>query len=230
MIVETFAVGALGCNCTILADPASGDAIVIDGGDEEAEIARRLAAHGVRPRYLVHTHAHVDHIGALGPLRERVGGDGAAAPRGPAAVPHARAASAVSRHARYAASRRARRRPHRRRRAARRARSRCAASTRRATRRDRRPSRSTTPAARCCSRAIRFQRRGRALGPGRHVAGRHRRLDPAQAARPRRRERRRPGTRTGDHDRPRTAHESVPFLSLHPQGTHRPRPYAATIC
>jgi hydroxyacylglutathione hydrolase len=76
MIVETFAVGALGCNCSILADPASGEAIVIDGGDEEAEIARRLEAHGVRPRYLVHTHAHVDHIGALGPLRERVGGAG----------------------------------------------------------------------------------------------------------------------------------------------------------
>ena len=76
MIVETFAVGALGCNCSILADPASGEAIVIDGGDDEAEIARRLDAHGVRPRYLVHTHAHVDHIGALGPLRERVGGDG----------------------------------------------------------------------------------------------------------------------------------------------------------
>ncbi|HWT04541.1 MAG TPA: MBL fold metallo-hydrolase [Xanthomonadales bacterium] len=76
MIVETFAVGALGCNCSILADPASGEAIVIDGGDEVAEIAGRLAAHGVRPRYLVHTHAHVDHIGALGPLRERVGGDG----------------------------------------------------------------------------------------------------------------------------------------------------------
>jgi len=76
VIVETFAVGALGCNCTILGDPDSGEAIVIDGGDEVDEIARRLAAHGLCPRYLVHTHAHVDHIGALGPLRERVGGDG----------------------------------------------------------------------------------------------------------------------------------------------------------
>jgi glyoxylase-like metal-dependent hydrolase (beta-lactamase superfamily II) len=76
VIVETFPVGALGCNCTILGDAASGEAIVIDGGDEVAEIARRLGAHGLRPRYLVHTHAHVDHIGALGPLRERVGGDG----------------------------------------------------------------------------------------------------------------------------------------------------------
>lgn len=76
MIVETFAVGMLGCNCTIAGDPASGEAFVIDGGDEVPEIARRLDAHGLRARYLVHTHAHIDHIGALGPLRERVGGAG----------------------------------------------------------------------------------------------------------------------------------------------------------
>jgi hydroxyacylglutathione hydrolase len=75
VIVETFAVGALGCNCTILGDPQSGEAIVIDGGDEVPEIAQRLTAHNLRPRYLVHTHAHFDHIGALGPLRERVGGE-----------------------------------------------------------------------------------------------------------------------------------------------------------
>ena len=75
MIVETFPVGALGCNCTILGDPDAGEAIVIDGGDEVPRIAARLEHHGLRVRYLVHTHAHIDHIGALGPLRERVGGD-----------------------------------------------------------------------------------------------------------------------------------------------------------
>jgi len=76
VIVETFPVGMLQCNCTILGDEASGEAIVIDGGDEVAEIARRLDARGLKPRWLVHTHAHIDHIGALGPLRERVGGAG----------------------------------------------------------------------------------------------------------------------------------------------------------
>jgi hydroxyacylglutathione hydrolase len=76
IIVETFAVGALACNCTILVDTQSGEAIVIDGGDEVARIAQRLDHHGVRAKYLVHTHAHIDHIGALGPLRERVGGEG----------------------------------------------------------------------------------------------------------------------------------------------------------
>jgi glyoxylase-like metal-dependent hydrolase (beta-lactamase superfamily II) len=76
VIVETFPVGMLACNCTILGDPASGEAIVIDGGDDVEAIAGRLDAHGLRPRYLVHTHAHFDHIGALGPLRERCGGAG----------------------------------------------------------------------------------------------------------------------------------------------------------
>ena len=75
MIVETFPVGLLECNCTILGDPASGEAIVIDGGDDVDAITARLATHGLRPRWLVHTHAHIDHIGALGPLRERTGGD-----------------------------------------------------------------------------------------------------------------------------------------------------------
>jgi glyoxylase-like metal-dependent hydrolase (beta-lactamase superfamily II) len=75
-VIETFPVGMLGCNCTIVGDREGGDAIVIDGGDEVPEVARRLEAHGLRARYLVHTHAHIDHIGALGPLRERVGGEG----------------------------------------------------------------------------------------------------------------------------------------------------------
>jgi hydroxyacylglutathione hydrolase len=76
VIVETFPVGMLACNCTILGDPESGEAIVIDGGDDVDAIAARLARHGLRPRYLLHTHAHFDHIGALGPLRERCGGAG----------------------------------------------------------------------------------------------------------------------------------------------------------
>jgi glyoxylase-like metal-dependent hydrolase (beta-lactamase superfamily II) len=76
MIREHFSVGALACTCTILGDEVSGEAIVIDGGDDVDLIAARLAAHGLRAKYLVHTHAHIDHIGALGDLRERCGGAG----------------------------------------------------------------------------------------------------------------------------------------------------------
>jgi glyoxylase-like metal-dependent hydrolase (beta-lactamase superfamily II) len=69
MIVETFAVGALGCNCTIVADEESREAIVVDGGDGVREVERRLRERGLKAKYLVHTHAHIDHIRDLGALK-----------------------------------------------------------------------------------------------------------------------------------------------------------------
>jgi glyoxylase-like metal-dependent hydrolase (beta-lactamase superfamily II) len=76
MIVETFPVGPLACNCTILGDPESGTAIVVDGGDGVDEVVRRLEKYGLQATYLVHTHAHIDHIFDLGRLRELTGGAG----------------------------------------------------------------------------------------------------------------------------------------------------------
>lgn len=76
MILETFAAGSLACNCTIVGDEATGEAIVIDGGDGVDEVVRRLIARNLRATYLLHTHAHIDHIGDLGALRERTGGSG----------------------------------------------------------------------------------------------------------------------------------------------------------
>jgi glyoxylase-like metal-dependent hydrolase (beta-lactamase superfamily II) len=74
--IEHLSVGVLGCACTIVADVAAGEAIVVDGGDEVERIVARLDALGVRATHLVHTHAHIDHIGALAELRERTGGLG----------------------------------------------------------------------------------------------------------------------------------------------------------
>ena len=76
VVVEHLVVGALACTCTIVADRASGEAIVVDGGAEIHRIVARLDALGVRATHLVHTHAHIDHIGALGDLRDRTGGRG----------------------------------------------------------------------------------------------------------------------------------------------------------
>lgn len=64
VILETFPVGPLQCNCSILGDPATGKALVVDPGDDAEEILRRLAAHGLTAAALVHTHAHFDHVGA----------------------------------------------------------------------------------------------------------------------------------------------------------------------
>ena len=74
--IEHFAVGPLACTCTIVADESTGEAIVVDGGADADEIVRRLAESGVRATYLVHTHAHADHIAAFADLRERTGGRG----------------------------------------------------------------------------------------------------------------------------------------------------------
>ncbi len=74
MIRQTFAVGPLACNCTILADERSKDAIVVDGGDGVDEVVSRLSRNGWRAKFLLHTHAHIDHIGELGRLRKLTGG------------------------------------------------------------------------------------------------------------------------------------------------------------
>ena len=76
MIFETFSVGSLGCNCTILGDEASGEAIVVDGGDGVDAVLERLRRHNLRAKYLVHTHAHIDHIGDLGRLRAETNANG----------------------------------------------------------------------------------------------------------------------------------------------------------
>lgn len=75
MIVETFPIGPLACNCTILAAKNGGEAIVVDGGDGVDEVVRRLRSRGLRARYLLHTHAHIDHIRNVGALRATAGGD-----------------------------------------------------------------------------------------------------------------------------------------------------------
>ena len=76
MIVETFPVGPLACNCTILCDEESREAIVVDGGDGVDDVLKRLERLGAHAKYLVHTHAHIDHIGDLAALRERTGAQG----------------------------------------------------------------------------------------------------------------------------------------------------------
>jgi glyoxylase-like metal-dependent hydrolase (beta-lactamase superfamily II) len=71
MLIHTIPVGLLACNCTIVADATTREAIVIDGGDGVRPVLEYLRANRLRARYLVHTHAHFDHIADVGTLRER---------------------------------------------------------------------------------------------------------------------------------------------------------------
>jgi hydroxyacylglutathione hydrolase len=73
MIVETFPVGPLHCNCTILGDPVTHEAVVVDPGDNIPEILSRLAKHGLTVRQIIVTHAHIDHVGGAVLLKRITG-------------------------------------------------------------------------------------------------------------------------------------------------------------
>jgi len=73
MVHEILAVGALHCNCSIFGDEQSGEALVIDPGDNIPEIERIVARHGLRVKAIVITHAHIDHIGGAQKLHQATG-------------------------------------------------------------------------------------------------------------------------------------------------------------
>ncbi len=73
MIHEIIPVGMLACNCSILGDEATGEAIVIDPGDDVEQVQQILAKHGLRAKYIVATHAHIDHVGGIEKLKQATG-------------------------------------------------------------------------------------------------------------------------------------------------------------
>jgi hydroxyacylglutathione hydrolase len=73
MILETFPVGPLQCNCTILGDEQAGEAIVIDPGEEVGRIHRRLTELGLKLKQILVTHGHIDHVGGALKLKRLTG-------------------------------------------------------------------------------------------------------------------------------------------------------------
>jgi len=62
MRIHTLTVGPVSCKCIIVACPVSSEAAVVDPGGNADEILAEVAAMGVNVKYLLHTHAHFDHI------------------------------------------------------------------------------------------------------------------------------------------------------------------------
>lgn len=73
MIFESFPVGPLACNCTLLGDEQAHEAIVIDPGEEVGRIHRRLTELGLQLKQILVTHAHIDHVGGALKLKRLTG-------------------------------------------------------------------------------------------------------------------------------------------------------------
>ena len=73
LIHEAVAVGPLGCNCHVLADESTREAVVIDPGDDADEILARVK--DLKVKALLHTHCHFDHMTATRRVSEETGAE-----------------------------------------------------------------------------------------------------------------------------------------------------------
>jgi len=73
LFIKSFPVGPLQCNCTIIGDRVTGEAILIDPGGDADKILALVAQEGLRILKVLHTHAHFDHFLASGEIHEKTG-------------------------------------------------------------------------------------------------------------------------------------------------------------
>lgn len=73
MIHEILPVGPLQCNCSVIGDEATREAIVIDPGDDIEQVLALTRKHNLQVKQIVITHAHIDHVGGAMKLRAATG-------------------------------------------------------------------------------------------------------------------------------------------------------------
>src|SRR6266550_1608711 len=73
MIHEILPVGPLQCNCSVIGDEQSHEAIVIDPGDDIEQVLALIQKHNLQVKQIVITHAHIDHVGGAMKLRAATG-------------------------------------------------------------------------------------------------------------------------------------------------------------
>ncbi len=73
MIHEIFPVGPLQCNCSVVGDEHTKEAIVIDPGDDIDDVMAVVERHGLTVKQIVVTHAHIDHVGGAMKLKRLTG-------------------------------------------------------------------------------------------------------------------------------------------------------------
>jgi hydroxyacylglutathione hydrolase len=73
MIHEIFPVGVLQCNCSVVGDEHTKEAIVIDPGDDIDDVVAVVNRHGLTVKQIVVTHAHIDHVGGAMKMKRLTG-------------------------------------------------------------------------------------------------------------------------------------------------------------
>jgi glyoxylase-like metal-dependent hydrolase (beta-lactamase superfamily II) len=73
MIHEILPVGPLQCNCSVIGDEITHDAMVIDPGDDIDDVLDLVRKHNLQVKQIVITHAHIDHVGGAMKLRAATG-------------------------------------------------------------------------------------------------------------------------------------------------------------
>jgi hydroxyacylglutathione hydrolase len=70
MIHEILPVGPLQCNCSVIGDENTREAMVIDPGDDVEQVLGLVRKHGLTVKQIVITHAHIDHVGGAMKLKK----------------------------------------------------------------------------------------------------------------------------------------------------------------
>lgn len=70
MIIEKLEVGPIAANCYIVGAESNKEGIIIDPGAEANQILKRVEDLGLEVKFIVLTHPHIDHIGALKEVKE----------------------------------------------------------------------------------------------------------------------------------------------------------------
>ena len=73
MKLEIFVNGPLQCNAFVLFNEGSSSALIIDPGQNSDEIMSFLEKRKLKPVKLIHTHGHIDHIGASRKIKDQLG-------------------------------------------------------------------------------------------------------------------------------------------------------------